>query len=105
MTLILHAAGSSNELTAHYQRAFSTAVELFIVTAYLTEWDESLELNSDCRKFRVIIGRDFGITRKAACEAIMRWLPPKRKGQFLVADGDLRTEFVANQTAVVTPIS
>lgn len=56
------------------------------MTAYLTEWDRSLELNPNCRSFRVIIGKDFGITRKAACEAVMRWLPSKRKGQFMVAD-------------------
>jgi len=34
----------------------------------------------------LIIGKDFGITKKAACEKVMRWLPPKRKSQFLVAD-------------------
>ena len=86
MELLLHSPGSDGELSRHYRQAFRNAVELFIVTAYLTEWDASLELNSDCRSFRVIIGKDFGITRKAACETVMRWLPSKRKGQFLVAD-------------------
>ena len=86
MNLLLHTPNSDSELSKYYRHAFEQAVELFIVTAYLTEWDASLELNSGCRRFRVIIGKDFGITRKAACEAVMRWLPPNRKGQFLVAD-------------------
>ena len=85
MTILLHPNNKSN-LSEYYKRAFEQAVELFIVTAYLTEWNETLTLNQNCRGFRVIIGKDFGITRKAACEAIMRWLPSQRKGQFMVAD-------------------
>ena len=87
MKLILHTPDSDSNLSHYYQIAFKEAIELFIVTAYLTEWDVSLKLNQNCRRFRVIIGKDFGITRKAACEALMRWLPPRRKGQFMVADG------------------
>jgi len=86
MDLILHKPGSEGELSSCYKRAFSNAIELFIVTAYLTDWDSNLKLNADCRSFRIIIGKDFGITRKAACEAVMKWLPAKRKGQFMVAD-------------------
>jgi hypothetical protein len=86
MDLLLHAPNTDGELSRYYERAFKNAVELFVVTAYLTEWDASLKLNPECRSFRVIIGRDFGITRKAACEKVMRWLPPKRKAQFMVAD-------------------
>lgn len=87
MKLILHAKGSDNELTHHYQRAFANATELFIVSAYLTEWDKTLKLNSGCKKFRIIIGKDFGITRIAACKDVMQWLPAYRKAQFFVADG------------------
>jgi len=86
MDLLLQAPNIDSELSSYYKRAFKNAVELFVVTAYLTEWDASLELNPECRSFRVIIGRDFGITRKAVCETVMRWLPPKRKAQFMVAD-------------------
>jgi HKD family nuclease len=86
MNLLLHTPDSDSELADHYRRAFNHAAELFIVTAYLTEWDASLKLNSGCRRFRLIIGKDFGITRKAACETVMRWLTPKRKSQFMVAD-------------------
>lgn len=58
-----------------------------MVTAYLTAWNSDLKLNPGCKGFRVIIGKDFGITRKVACHQLLQWLPPKRKGQFLVADG------------------
>jgi HKD family nuclease len=84
--LLLHTPNIAGELRNYYKRAFQNAVELFIVTAYLTEWDDSLELNPACRSFRAIIGKDFGITRKAACQKMMRWLPKKRKSQFKVAD-------------------
>ncbi len=86
MELFLHAPDKACDLSLYYKRAFANATELFVVTAYLTEWDASLKLNSNCRNFRVIAGRNFGITRKAACEALIRWLPPGRKTQFMVAD-------------------
>lgn len=86
LDLFLHTPDDGSDLATFYRHAFEQASELFIVTAYLTEWDTSLTLNSNCRRFRLIVGKDFGITRKSACEAVMRWLPPKRKGQFMVAD-------------------
>jgi HKD family nuclease len=86
MQLILHTPTSTGDLSAHYKKAFEEATELFIVTAYLTEWDDTLELNDDCKRFRIIIGKDFGITKKVACQKVMRWLPPSRKSQFMVAD-------------------
>jgi hypothetical protein len=87
MGLILHPRASDNRLSDNYRRAFADAVELIVVTAYLTEWDDTLKLNPRCRKFRFIVGKDFGITRKIACESALRWLPPKRKGDFRVAEG------------------
>jgi HKD family nuclease len=86
MKLILHTPEEKGTLSDHYRKAFERASEMFIVTAYLTDWDETLRLNTRCRGFRLIIGKDFSITRKAACEAVMRWLPAMRKSQFLVAD-------------------
>jgi HKD family nuclease len=84
--LILHTPDSNGELRDIYRHAFTNAVELFIVTAFLTEWDTSLELSAGCRRFRVITGKDFGITKKAACTSLMGWLPPTRKHEFMVAD-------------------
>ena len=86
MKLMLHTPNGQSELSAYYQQAFDNAVELFLVTAFLTDWDDSLKINRNCRAFRLIIGKDFGITRKTACEKVMSWLPARRKRQFLVAD-------------------
>jgi HKD family nuclease len=86
MKLLLHAPDTECDLHSLYKQAFNNAVELSLVTAFLTEWDNSLELNGDCRRFRLIVGIDFGITRKAACQKIMHWLPAERKHEFLVAD-------------------
>lgn len=86
MKLMLHTPNAQSELSAYYQQAFDNAVELFIVTAFLTEWDSDLKIKQDCRVFRFIIGKDFGITKKAACEKVMRWLSARHKRQFLVAD-------------------
>lgn len=86
MNLILHPQHGDSNLSSYYHRAFTNAVELYIVTAYLTDWDDSLVLNSGCRSFRLIIGKDFGITRKAACTKVMKWLSPNRKSNFLVAE-------------------
>jgi hypothetical protein len=86
MGLMLHIPDERGELRSFYRRAFEEAVELFIVSAYLTAWDDELTINPECYQFRIIIGKDFGITRKAACEQVLSWLPPERKNQFLVAD-------------------
>lgn len=89
MDLHLHVPGTDNKLGGVYSRAFENAVNLYVVSAYLTEWDTSLRLGPSCRHFRLIIGKDFGITRKAACEKVMKWLPAARKAQFMVADNIL----------------
>lgn len=67
-----------------YERAFREARELYIVSAYLTAWDVDLELNAQC-KFRLIVGQDFGITRKDACQSVLNWLPRNQKQNFYVA--------------------
>jgi len=50
MDLLLHNATTPSNLSAHYKTAFENAIELSVVTAYLTDWDASLILNSDCRR-------------------------------------------------------
>ncbi|MDO6537959.1 phospholipase D family protein [Alteromonas stellipolaris] len=86
MKIILHSPSSVSEITDIYKQAFSEAVRLYVVSAYLTEWDISLQLNDGCKKFRVIVGKDFGITKKSACLDLMKWLSAERKSQFMVAD-------------------
>jgi HKD family nuclease len=86
MDLILLPEGSKKALEDLYERALQNAVELYIVSAYLTEWDPPSELNAQCKLFRLIVGRDFGITRKDACRKVMKWLPSKLKNRFMVAE-------------------
>lgn len=86
MRLFLHSKNGDPHLSEVYRRAFSEAKELFVVSAYLTEWDSTLKLHKDCKHFRLIIGKDFGITRKKACLEVMEWLPGWRAAQFKVAD-------------------
>jgi NgoFVII restriction endonuclease len=86
MKLFLHSPAQQVALTKVYDYAFSDAIELFVVSAYLTEWNETLRLGPKLKTFRLIIGKDFGITRKDACFKVLKWLPPSRKAQFLVAD-------------------
>lgn len=69
-----------------YQRALSRSKELYIVSAYLTEWGIKEELGSQCESFLFIVGKDFGITRKSACRAVMEWLPTDRHQEFMVAE-------------------
>jgi len=86
MELFLHTPDTKCNLSVSYRRAFDNATELFVVSAFLTSWDASLKLNSNCQQFRLIIGKDFGITKKDACRMVMRWLPAQRKHDFRVAD-------------------
>ena len=86
MELILLPDTSQRRLREIYKRALTQSNELVIVSAYLTEWDASIPLGEKCKSFRLIVGKDFGITRKKACQAVMKWLPKKRLAQFRVAD-------------------
>lgn len=85
MNLILLPDSGDKSLERHYNDALQKAIELYIVSAYLTEWDAPVALNEDCQEFRFIVGKDFGITRKAACRNVMHWLPKHHDGRFRVA--------------------
>lgn len=85
--LHLHTPSAESALTTLYHKVFSKAVELVLVSAYLTKWDLGLKLNSNCESLRIVVGKDFGITRKAACRSLLNWLPARFKGDFLVAQG------------------
>jgi hypothetical protein len=74
-------------LRAIYAKAFGEARELYLVSAYLTAWSNIPNLNRACKSLTIIIGKDFGITRKEACREVLRWLPDKFLSNFLVADG------------------
>jgi hypothetical protein len=82
----------ASTLRGVYERAFAEAEELFIVSAFLTEWQSSLKLNPRCSAFLLIVGADFGTTRRAALEAALRWLP-KRFPQGVLAFNQRGTAF------------
>jgi HKD family nuclease len=69
-----------------YQRALSHSKELYIVSAYLTEWGIEEPLGTQCESFLFIVGKDYGITRKHACRAVLKWLPADRHQEFMVAE-------------------
>lgn len=84
--ILLHTGDKPSELGRLYRAAFASAIELYVVSAYLTEWDADIKLSPLCKRFRFVIGKDFGITRKDACRKVLNWLPPGLKADFLVAD-------------------
>jgi hypothetical protein len=86
MQLVLVPQDGPIVLGQYYERAFSESKELYIVSAYLTAWKPKTQLNAGCQRFRFIVGKDFGITRKEACRSVMKWLPKNRLGEFFVAD-------------------
>lgn len=86
MDLILLPKTKGPELRKVYHRALRKSEELYIVSAYLTHWDIDEDLGDQCSSFLFIVGKDFGITRKAACERVIKWLPKNRQAQFLAAE-------------------
>lgn len=87
MNLILLPNNEGSALEKCYHQALSEAVELYIASAYLTQWDIAVPLNKECKRFYFIVGKDFGLTRKAACQQVLAWLPQTHLGKFLVAEG------------------
>ncbi|PUA19736.1 hypothetical protein C7W93_07880 [Glaciimonas sp. PCH181] len=86
MEIIFLPCQEERKLKSYYQRALDNATELYIVSAYLTHWENDYPLSKHCKTFRLIVGKDFGITRKQACRDVMKWLPNHRRAQFLVAE-------------------
>ncbi len=86
MQLVLVPSNQSGEMKKIYEKAFSEATELYVLSAYLTEWNFHGELNPKCSMFRLIVGTDFGITRKSALEEALVWLPNDQKCNFLAVD-------------------
>lgn len=86
LELFLLPGSTSETITlAHlYRRAFAEARELYVVSAFLTEWNSKLRLERQCT-FKIIVGKDFGITRKKACRGLLKWLGASRKDCFYVA--------------------
>lgn len=86
MKLLLLPESSGAALQELYHRALRESEELYILSAYLTDWDTTVKLGRQCKTFAFIVGKDFGITRKAACAKVIQWLPSSRRTHFLVAE-------------------
>jgi hypothetical protein len=82
MELILSPGNDGpKKLQAAYQRAAQRASELYIASAFLTAWPIKAHLSKKCHKAYVVVGTDFGATRKQALRDALKWLPPRFKHQ------------------------
>lgn len=71
MTLYLHPSSDSS-LSDAYEKAFEEAEEIFVLSAYLRDW-KRFETGGECTNATLIVGKDFGITRKQALSDCMAW--------------------------------
>ncbi|QHG65210.1 phospholipase D family protein [Pseudomonas putida] len=85
--IFLSQKADQKNLKSYYHRAITESKELYIVSAYLTNWDIEEKLGSHCEQFMMVVGQDFGLTRKVACESVLKWLPIRYKAQFFAAEG------------------
>lgn len=79
MKVLLNPKDNEN-LKALYNRAFKRAEEIYIATAFLTDWSFSQKPTKSCKKFVALVGTNFGLTRKAACQSLLDWLPRNLRG-------------------------
>ena len=71
MTLYLH-PDSKGTLAKAYEDAFQSAQEIFVLSAFLRDW-KSFEIGNQCTNATLIVGKDFGITRKKALNQTLAW--------------------------------
>ena len=86
MTIYLH-PNSSTSLTDAYTSAFKNASEIFVLSAFLRDW-RNFDITDDCENATLVVGKDFGITRKKALTDALDW---KQK------HGDICHFYVADQ--------
>lgn len=84
--IFLPRKADQKNLKSYYHRAIAESKELYIVSAYLTNWAIEEKLGSHCEEFMMVVGQDFGLTRKAACESVLKWLPIRYKTQLFAAE-------------------
>ena len=92
--------GKATELRDVYKRAFSEAEEIYIASAYLTDWNSSYKLQAGCKRLVFLVGTDFGLTRKAALLDVLRWIPQHISsfGAVPQQDGGFHPKIVAWKT-------
>jgi hypothetical protein len=95
--LLSPSAAKPAELRDVYKRAFDEAEELYIASAYLTDWDSGYKLSTGCKRVIFLVGTDFGLTRKAAMLNVLRWIPKHASffGAVPPQDGGFHPKIVA----------
>jgi hypothetical protein len=94
-------ATKRTELRDVYNHALDEAEELYIASAYLTNWDASHKLGSACKRVVFLVGTDFGLTRKAAMLNVLAWIPKHISFSFLAVQsqsGGFHPKIVAWKT-------
>lgn len=71
MTIYLHPQPGT-ALAEAYTEAFNNANEIFVLSAYLRDW-RSFEIGKYCENATLVVGKDFGITRKKALSEALTW--------------------------------
>ena len=102
MQLLLSSPKAESALSHIYEDAVANCEELYIATAYLTAWPVQESLSSTCRRLLFLVGTDFGLTRKAACRAVIRWLPASHQSGFLAVPqtvGNFHPKIIAWRTS------
>jgi hypothetical protein len=74
-----------DQLRLIYARAIREATELYIASAYLTDWNGGQAVGKACKQIVFIVGTDFGLSRKAAMRNVLRWMPKRGSCLFLAA--------------------
>ncbi len=71
MTIYLH-PDTEKKLSKVYKKAFANAIEIFSISAYLRDW-KCFDISANCESAILIVGKDFGITRKQALTKALDW--------------------------------
>lgn len=71
MALYLHPSPNC-QLADAYEEAFQEAEEIFVLSAYLRNW-KKFKTSDSCKNSTLIVGKDFGITRKQALSECLEW--------------------------------
>ena len=99
MRKLLLNPNDSNNLTECYKAAVSRSKELLIATAFLTEWPINTKLNKSCKSILVLVGTDFGLTRKRALNKLLKWVPAEKKNNILAvpafSEGSFHPKIIA----------
>lgn len=93
MKKILLNPQSSNELKKCYSKAANKSTDLLIATAFLTEWPFVDKLSQECKNILILVGTDFGLTRKRALHNLLKWIPSQMASNLLAVPSTTQGSF------------